>query len=172
MQKIDDKAWKCPHCHTNQRSWFKRHKVLTGIFGLFLLGVIGISASNNTSKPPNISATTTPIADDKWISDAGQRYYDSHKDLQGEILNHEQSKDLMSMCISDLKDKDKCEDIIAKKFWIGMSENWAVISMGNPNDINTTTVSGLTRKQYVYGNPIYGATYVYFDNEVLTSYQQ
>lgn len=46
--EIDSKAKKCPHCQTDQRGWFRRHPILTGILVLFIIGMIGaIGSSGN-----------------------------------------------------------------------------------------------------------------------------
>lgn len=67
QKEIDAKASKCPHCQTDQRSWFMRHKVLTvlgGIIGFFIL--IGIIAANggddNSSGSENGSTKDTVYA--------------------------------------------------------------------------------------------------------------
>lgn len=113
--------------------------------------------------------TQIPIADEKWINDAGQRYFDNHSTIFSD-LTLQGAKDTMKLCITMLKDKDKCENIIEKKFWIGMSSDWAIMSVGNPRKINRTVVSGLTEEQWVYGD-IYHPTYLYFYNKILKSYQ-
>ena len=59
-----------------------------------------------------------------------------------------------------------------RKIGVGMRGIEVIYSLGYPNDINTTTTSGNTNEQWVYGDPIYGATYVYLDNWVVTSYQE
>lgn len=57
---IDSKAKKCPHCQADQRGWFGRHPILTGILGLvvffIIVGVIGSGGSKNTTPT---SGTTT-----------------------------------------------------------------------------------------------------------------
>jgi len=45
-EEIAEDAKKCKHCGADQRNWFIRHKVLTGILGLFVLIII-ISAVNS-----------------------------------------------------------------------------------------------------------------------------
>ncbi len=43
---IDAKAKKCPHCQTDQRNWFMRHKILTGIVGIIgLFIIVGVATS-------------------------------------------------------------------------------------------------------------------------------
>lgn len=51
QSEIDSKAKKCPHCQTDQRSWFGRHPILTVILGFIILFiVIGVANSGNSSK--------------------------------------------------------------------------------------------------------------------------
>jgi len=38
-EKIQSKAKKCKHCHADLRSWFVRHKILTGLLAFFVLVV-------------------------------------------------------------------------------------------------------------------------------------
>lgn len=53
--EIDSKATKCPHCKSDQRGWFRRHPVLTGVLGLIVLFMVfgsmsgGNQQSNNTT---------------------------------------------------------------------------------------------------------------------------
>lgn len=56
--------------------------------------------------------------------------------------------------------------IIKKKFWIGMTSEMAKESIGSPDDINRTVGSWGVHEQWVYGNK-----YLYFENGILTSYQ-
>lgn len=67
QKDIDIKATKCPYCQTDQRGWFKKHPILTGIMGfiilLIILGAIGGNSSKSnstiTTSPPNND--TTPV---------------------------------------------------------------------------------------------------------------
>lgn len=69
--------------------------------------------------------------------------------------------------------KERIESLSeGRKIGIGMRSIEVIYSLGYPNDINTTTTSSNTNEQWVYGDPIYGATYVYLDNWVVTSYQE
>lgn len=140
--------------------------VIVIFFVLFSIAFQSLSKRTEVSSPipkPSISA--------ELIDDMAQRYVDSHKELQGKHLSLKEAKTAMKGCLTLLEDKTDCERIIDKQFWIGMNKSWAVISLGDPNDINKTVTGNLVREQWVYGDPIYGATYLYFDNDVLTSYQ-
>jgi hypothetical protein len=60
--EIDLKATKCPHCQADQRIWFRRHPILTGVFILFVIGIIAGSADRNKNRAypqtPVISTST------------------------------------------------------------------------------------------------------------------
>lgn len=51
-------------------------------------------------------------------------------------------------------------------FWIGMTKEMAILSLGYPNDINKTVTRTHISEQWVYTN-----TYLYFENGILESYQ-
>ena len=65
--EIDEKATKCPHCQTDQRSWFRRHPLLTGIIGLFVVFMImgvggsGKSSSNDTKSTSDKEGESTDV---------------------------------------------------------------------------------------------------------------
>jgi len=48
-EEIADGAKKCKHCGADLRNWFVRHKVLTVLLGLFVLGIIGAVAGGGKS---------------------------------------------------------------------------------------------------------------------------
>ena len=60
--------------------------------------------------------------------------------------------------------------ILRHKFYIGMSEDALIESLGRPNDINVSVGSWGTHKQYIYGG--YDGTYIYVENGKVTSYQK
>lgn len=82
QKEIDEKATKCPYCQTDQRSWFRKHPILTGLLVLFVIGIVGAtgggSGKNNkkgqslpqtvkTEKPPAqepIKINISELADD------------------------------------------------------------------------------------------------------------
>lgn len=52
--QIPAKAIKCPNCHSDLRSWFRRHPILTGFFSLFILTfVFGLGSSSKNKKIVN-----------------------------------------------------------------------------------------------------------------------
>jgi hypothetical protein len=58
------------------------------------------------------------------------------------------------------------EKILAGKIWIGMTKEMAIESWGKPEDINRTVTSYSVSEQWVYGE-----RYLYFDDGILTSWQ-
>lgn len=52
-------------------------------------------------------------------------------------------------------------------YWTGMTDKMALISLGNPNDINRSVGSWGTHEQWVYNDGFY----CYFENGILKSYQ-
>ena len=61
--------------------------------------------------------------------------------------------------------------IILGKPDIGMTKEMVRASMGDPLDVNRTVSEGLVSEQWVYGSLISNRRYVYFENGVVTSYQ-
>lgn len=51
-------AKKCMHCGTDLRNWFVRHKILSGILGLFLLGIVSTAVNGGSE-----GSTATNTAD-------------------------------------------------------------------------------------------------------------
>lgn len=69
-------------------------------------------------------------------------------------------------------DDNEFELVINGNYAIGMYEMSVIYSLGTPNDVNTTrTGTDYVRRQLVYGNPLYGATYIYTENGKVTSVQ-
>lgn len=54
--EIDPKATKCPHCRADQRGWFKRHPIITGILVIFVLFIL-VKPSGNSNN--SINSTTS-----------------------------------------------------------------------------------------------------------------
>lgn len=69
------------------------------------------------------------------------------------------------------KISSRLKSISERKVFVGMEKIELIYSWGEPNDVNKTTYSGSTSEQWIYGNPIYNASYVYLDNDIVTSTQ-
>ncbi len=61
--EIDAKATKCSKCGTDQRNWFGRHKILTGILVVIVVFIIiGASGSKNDATNTNSTASNSQTA--------------------------------------------------------------------------------------------------------------
>jgi hypothetical protein len=69
QKQIDDKAKKCPHCQSDQRSWFRRHPIITGLIGLFVIGMVISAASGGSDN----SSKTNDTANSSQQKDAVQQ---------------------------------------------------------------------------------------------------
>lgn len=58
-----------------------------------------------------------------------------------------------------------------RQIQIGMNACAALAAWGNPSDIHETATGSGDFIQWVYGDPLYGAQYLYFENGVITSFQ-
>lgn len=76
--------------------------------------------------------------------------------------------------------KEDIENISKAQIWTGMNALQTAYSLGMPSDQNKTVTQHGVSVQWVYGNPIYAAAYVYFDGKdidswdtwILTSWQE
>ncbi|MFZ2339684.1 MAG: hypothetical protein WAW07_08195, partial [Bacteroidales bacterium] len=59
------------------------------------------------------------------------------------------------------------EKILSGKIWLGMTDKMAKDSWGDPEEINRTIGSWGVHEQWVY----YRDVYLYFENGILTSWQ-
>jgi len=55
QKEIDDKAIKCPYCQTDQRSWFRKHPILTLLIAFFVLPILIGIFSSSPEKPKQIN---------------------------------------------------------------------------------------------------------------------
>jgi hypothetical protein len=62
--------------------------------------------------------------------------------------------------------KENGEKINSGYYWIGMTKDMAIESLGNPETVNSSVGSWGINEQWVYHS-----LYLYFDNGILTSYQ-
>ena len=123
--------------------------------------------------------------DEAWVKSAGQRYYASQKayyDVQSKAagvtpdemnINNTlvKAEKTMKLCLHDIGEKH-CEGVIAGDTYIGEPKLWVEMTIGAyTSSKNTTTVKGVVHEQWVFGDPLYGATYMYFDNDILTAVQ-
>ncbi|MDO8886340.1 Ltp family lipoprotein [Candidatus Oleimmundimicrobium sp.] len=60
-------AKKCKHCGADLRNWFVKHKIITGILILFVIGIIGSAMGGNkeTSNNSNGTANSNTVQENK-----------------------------------------------------------------------------------------------------------
>lgn len=115
--EIDSKAKKCPHCQADQRNWFVKHKIITVILALVLIGAISGGAKGNntatTSNNSNTSNTTTTnapkpspiiVKTDTLVDalkenalNASNTYRDKYVELTGRLSNIDSSGKYISL---------------------------------------------------------------------------
>mgnify|MGYP000430432711 CR=1 FL=1 len=57
---IPEGATKCPECQSDLRNWFVRHKIISGILGLFILGLILSVFGTSDTRTTSVSGNNTP----------------------------------------------------------------------------------------------------------------
>lgn len=112
--------------------------------------------------------TNVQMRNDKVLTDGGWPTFDGKRSWSTEECQ---------LIITKLYDTRTTEARIAsisegRKIGVGLRNVEVIYSVGYPDNINTTTNANGTHEQWVYGNPIYGANYVYLDNGIVTAYQQ
>lgn len=63
-------------------------------------------------------------------------------------------------------DRQVCQAIVNHKILVGMTPDQVRTAWGRPERINRTVIPGRVSEQWVYGT-----TYLYFDDGILTSWQ-
>jgi len=69
-EDIQDDAKKCKHCGSDLRNWFIRHKILTVILALFVIGAIGSISGGNTSSTNTSSSSNNVVKESSKITKA------------------------------------------------------------------------------------------------------
>lgn len=87
QKEINAKAKKCPYCQSDQRNWFMKHKIITTILILIVLGMIG--SSGNGSKSNNQTTGESGAFGQTWPKPTNDPYphfengtYEVGKDLK------------------------------------------------------------------------------------------
>lgn len=65
----------------------------------------------------------------------------------------------------------KAEVIKSGNITIGMTKNEVRLSWGGPYSVNRTVTTGSSHEQWVYGDEYNSKTYLYFDDGILTAWQ-
>lgn len=73
--EIDSKATKCPKCGADQRTWFRRHPVLTVILALIILGII-IGLTGKKGQSPSTAGGNPTSQETKATAKIGETVQD------------------------------------------------------------------------------------------------
>lgn len=95
------------------------------------------------------------------------RVLDPEDDVQARKL----SKEFRRKDLENKFGRNNAGRIMAKQIWIGMTKEMAIESKGRPDDINRSVNEYGTSEQWIYGEDISNRRYLYFDDGVLTSWQ-
>lgn len=152
--------------------------LLIVFIGLYLLGT---KLMNSTSTTNNNSVQKKVPLSGPEQKEVAKTYCETHKLAAYKIPNERDmekgsgnnyitgSKLTISDCeniIEKLSSVFSAEDVnkIAKgMIWVGMNPYHAIYSQGYPWDENQTVTGNSVRTQWVYGDPLNNATYLYFE---------
>lgn len=144
--QISSDAKVCPHCGKKQGA-----RVSVGclaILGaLILLIVVGSLDHSNDTTPPPLSPAQIEAkkqAEQRYLKTSAGKLWVKHKNW----------------------DRRYCEAIVHRHVMQGMNPAQVRAAWGRPDNINRTVLPGHTSEQWVYGD-----TYLYFDDGILTSWQ-
>lgn len=98
-----------------------------------------------------------------------ERLKDEHRIKENERKSKEEDVEYAKIEKANLKKygKEVYEELKKGYYWIGMTNEMALISLGSPNDNNRSVGSWGVHEQWVYNNGLY----LYFENGKLKSYQ-
>ena len=57
----------CKHCKADLRNWFVKHKILTGILALIILGMIGSAKNDNKDRTSSSNDTVSKVESDPAV---------------------------------------------------------------------------------------------------------
>jgi hypothetical protein len=125
------------------------------IFGVFMLLGIILSLNRETPQPPR-PPTAAELEARKQAEERARKAEEQFlKTRAGKLW--QQHRDW---------DRRYCDAIVKRKVMAGMNPEQVRAAWGRPERINRTVVPGHTTEQWVYGE-----TYLYFDDGLLTSWQ-
>jgi hypothetical protein len=134
------------------RRWINEHRLATAIIILAAIGYVNFVIDNISQSPAvstgaqaNTSPELTAQAEKEWQASKAGQICGPHPDWA----------------------RTACVHIAAGEAAIGMTPEQARAAWGVPQDINSTITTHGTHEQWVYG----GRSYLYFDNDVLSSIQ-
>ena len=115
-----------------------------------------------------------PVVDEALIKNENNRMQISYKEIKqksGSQLTKEDCRKIVDFMYKwGIKEVD---DIIGRKYWVGMNSVGLDLSLSLPDDINTDNYGNGEREQRIYKKDSYGinAMYFYVEDGKVTAYQ-
>lgn len=111
-----------------------------------------------------------PILDESIGKNSGFSY-DDFESKTGKQLTDDDCKKIIAFMYK--RGFENIDEVVGKKYWIGMSGIELYLSAGFADDVNIDNYGSGEREQRIYykGSYVNGAMYFYVENGKLTSYQ-
>ncbi len=155
QKEIDTKAKKCPFCQTDQRKWFARHPILTGILVVFIIFWMSAllpkdekdstNVVNKTSKSVEVVKTPIQIDVAAFADEFDANQVAAEKKWKGQFIE-------FSAIISNITDTGVSFHNVATKDFSGVQiscrikDNEQLLPLVNGK---TITVRGIVDKQFI-----------------------
>lgn len=166
-------------------------KALLIVVGLMALGLAALfhSPSPTTTNKQSAAATQQAAATKQSIiTDLAPKYCASHQQLRLQKLDKliaqgypmfdrtggftpDQCTTIISKLYDLDSDKAHLDNVVAAEVSVGMRTEEVIFGIGTPNKDNSTNTAAGNSAQWVYGDPLSHALYVYIDNGVVTATQ-
>jgi hypothetical protein len=91
---------------------------------------------------------------------------ENEQQMKQEAIKKDQQYKLRKQSLIDRYGVVNTDKILAGKIWLGMTKDMVIESWGKPEDINRTVTTYSVSEQWIYGEK-----YLYFDDGILTSWQ-
>lgn len=151
-KEVSTEADFCPHCGVRTKTKIGCLGAVGIVLGVLVLIVLltGLLMQNPEKQTPPSQPTAREIEanrqiEENYLKTPAGKLWQKHKDW----------------------DRRFCDSIVRRKVLQGMSPGQVRAAWGRPENINRTVIPGHTSEQWVYGD-----TYLYFDDGVLTSWQE
>ena len=138
------KGAKCPNCGKDSRCFVSRHKVLTVIGGLVIIGALGsVTGGNSNNKISDSKQTSVSVenSDDKQTSVSNEN---SNKKQMDENSNKKQMEPELNISASELINAYKENEVKADKMYKGKIVEVNGIVDGIDSDIDDKAVVRLS----------------------------
>ena len=157
-KEVSAEGDKCPHCDARVKTQIVWHAGIIIILGiLILIRVFGrLNQETLTPVSPPRPPTAAELEAEKWAEESARKVEEQYlKTRAGKLW--QEHKDWA---------RQYCEAIVKGKVMAGMNPDQVRAAWGRPDRINRTEVPGHATEEWVYGY-----TYLYFDDGVVTTWQ-